>query len=181
MELRESIESINKKLTEEYGYEFGNKPKFRIVFSEDEYEKRWTNYTDEGFELLEPEVRLLPKYKQYIKAKYILERLIPVTGETDLLDKISYECLWVFEDKNHNYLPPFFEGCKHVIESMYHSMGRKDTFTKYKDKNVSVEERTAELKKVEDQLFGNETEVGDHLAYKTGVTVQKESESKLVH
>lgn len=181
MELRESIEQINKKLIDEYGYEFGDKPKFRIVFSEDQYEKRWTNYTDEGFELIQPEVRLLPKYKQYIKAKYLLERLIPVTGETDLLNKISYECLWVFEDKNHNYLPPFFDGCKHVIESMFQSIGKKDTFVKYKDKNTTVEERRAELKRVEDQLFGNESSVTDALAYGTGVTVQKESESKLVH
>ncbi len=171
MELRETIEGINKKLLEEFGTEFGSAPRFRVVFSDDQFEKRWTNYTDDGFELIHPEVRELPKYRQWIRAKYLLERLIPVTGETDLLNKISYECLWVFEDKNHNYLPPFFAGCKHVIESMYQAMGRKDTFTKYKDKNISEEERLAELKKVEDQLFGNETEVGDHLAYKTGVVV----------
>jgi hypothetical protein len=178
MELRESIEDINKKLLEEFGTEFGSSPRFRIVFSDDQYEKRWTDFTDEGFELLHPEVRLLPKYKQYIRAKYILERLVPIAGETDLLTKVSYEPAWVFQDKHGNYLPPFFEGCRHVIESMYESIGRAGTFTRYKDKNVSVEERAAELKKVEDQLFGNETVVGDHLAYGTGVTVP---ESKLVN
>ena len=171
MELRESIESINEKLLNDYGTEFGNAPKFRVVFSEDQYEKRFTDFTDEGLELIYPEVRLLPKYKQYIREKYILERLVPVIGETDLLTKVSYEPAWVFQDKHGNYLPPFYEGCKHVIESLFSAIDKAGTFTKYKDKNISVEERAAELKKVEDQLFGNETEVGDHLAYGTGVVV----------
>ena len=171
MELRESIESINEKLLNDYGTEFGNAPKFRVVFSEDQYEKRFTDFTDEGLELIYPEVRLLPKYKQYIREKYILERLVPVVGETDLLTKVSYEPAWVFQDKHGNYLPPFYEGCKHVIESLFSAIDKAGTFTKYKDKNISVEERAAELKKVEDQLFGNETEVGDHLAYGTGVVV----------
>lgn len=171
MELRESIESINKKLLEEFGSEFGNAPRFRVVFSEDQYEKRLTNFTDEGFELIQPEVRLLPKYKQWIREKYVLERLVPVTGETDLVVKVSYEPAWVFQDKHGNYLPPFYDGCKFVIESLFQAMGRKDTFVKYKDKNLSVEEREAELKRVQDQLFGNETDVGDHLAYGTGIVV----------
>jgi hypothetical protein len=173
MELRELIEDINEKLLSEYGTELscGNKPRFRVVFSDDQYEKRWTDYTDDGFELVRPEVRILPKYKQWVRGKYILERLVPVVGETDLLTRISYEPAWVFEDKHKNYLPPFFEGCKYVIESMYQAIGKKDTFTKYKDKNISEEERLIELKRVEDLLFGNETIVGDHLAYKTGVTV----------
>ncbi len=175
MELREEIEFINKRLLDEFGKESNNEPRFRVVFSDDQYEKRLTDFTDEGFELIHPEVRLLPKYKQWVREKYILERLVPVVGETDLTTKVSYEPAWVFQDKHGNYLPPFFDGCKHVIESMYAAIGRKDTFTKYKDKNISAEEKAAELKKVEDQLFGNETIVGDHLAYGTGVSMAQDS------
>ncbi len=171
MELRESIESINEKLLRDYGTEFGGSPRFRVVFSDDQFEKRNTEFTDEGFELIHPEVRLLPKYRQWVRAKYILERLVPIVGETDLVTKVSYEPAWVFQDKNGKYLPPFFEGCVHVIESLMSMINKAGSFTRYKDKNVTPEERAAELKKVEDQLFGNETEVGDHLAYGTGVTV----------
>lgn len=171
MELRETIIDINKKLREEYGTEFGNSPRFRVVFSEDQYEKRLTDCTDEGFELIIPQVRLLPKYKQWIREKYILERLIPVIGETDLVTKISYEPAWVFQDKQGNYLPPFYEGCKHVIESMYSLMNNAGSFTKYKDKNVSPEERLIEVKKVEEQLFGDESNITDALHDGTGVTV----------
>jgi hypothetical protein len=175
MELREEISDINNKLLEEFGTEFGNAPRFRVVFSEDQYEKRLTNFTDEGFALVFPEVRILPKYKQYIREKYILERLVPVVGETDLLTKVSYEPAWVFQDKNGNYLPPFFEGCRHVIESMYSAIDKAGTFTRYKDKNISVEERQAELKRVEDELFGNETDLTDNLHYGSGVSMARDS------
>ncbi len=174
MLLRESIESINKKLLEEFGTEFGSSPRFRIVFSEDEYEKRLTNCTDEGLELITPEVKLLPKYKQWIKEKYILERLIPIVGETDLLTKVSYEPCWVFQSSKGSYLPPFYDGCKLVIDSLMEKTGHKG-HVKYKDKNTSKEERLAEIQKVEDQLFGNETNLTDDLHYGSGVVVPANS------
>lgn len=181
MELREPIEDINKKLLERYGKYYDERPNFRVVFSDDQFEMRRTEFTDEGFELIHPEVRLLPKYRQYIQQKYILERLVPVVGETDLTEKTSYEPAWVFRDKNGNYLPPFYDGCVHVIESILSVMDKANTHVRYKDKNVPEEERLAHLKAVEKDLFGNETDIGDALSIGTGVTVAKESESKLVH
>jgi hypothetical protein len=172
MLLREPIETINTRLIEEFGTDIncGDYPKFRVVFSDDEYETRMVDCTPDGFYLEHPEVRLVPKYKQFIRAKYILERLMPVEGETDLLEKFSYEPLWTFQDKNGNYLPPFFDGCKFIIESMYEAMGKKGCFTKYKDTNISREEREAEIQKMQEQLFGNETDVTDALGYGYGVT-----------
>ncbi len=170
MELRESIESINTKLINEFGRELNGKAKFRVVFSEDQYEKRITEFTNEGFKLLQPEVRLLPKYQQWVRAKYVLERFIPVVGETDLLDNMSYEPVWVFQDKNGNYLPPFFDGCALIIEGLYERT-KKTSFVKYKDESVSKEARLAEIERVERELFGNETDIGDHLAYGSGVIV----------
>lgn len=179
MELREPIEEINENLVRMFGRHSDDRPNFRVVWSEDQFEQRWTDRTDEGFELIHPEVRLLPKYRQYIRARFILERLIPVVGETDLVEKTSYEPAWVFQDRFQNYLPPYFEGCKFVIESIFSKIDSAGSHVKYKDKNVSPEERALAIQKVQDDLFGNETNVGDHLAYGTGVTVDKESE--IVH
>lgn len=170
MELRESIESINEKLLNEFGRELTGEVRFRVVFSEDQFEKRLTSFTDEGFELLHPEVRLLPKYRQYIHERYILERFVPIIGETDLLTKTAYEAIWTFQDRNGNYLPPFYEGCKLIIESMLASIGHKG-FAKYKDSNVSREERLAEIQKVQDELFGNETNLTDDLHTGSGIVV----------
>jgi hypothetical protein len=185
MELREPIEWINEKLKEKYGCKFGNEPEFRVVFSDDQLEKRLTDFDDRGNQLIYPEVRLLPKYRQYIRSKYILERMIPIPENSELTVRVGYEPAWVFQDKNQNYLPPFLEGCEYVIDAMRSAIDKAGTFTKYKDKNISEEERQASIKKVEDELFGNETDMTDDLHSGAGVsmvnTTPKPIESKLVH
>lgn len=171
MELREPIADINRKLKDEFGLEEDGRPKFRIVFSDDMYEKRITEYNDKGELLLTPEVRLLPKYKQWVHARYILERLVPVVGETDLTEKITYQPAWIFQDRHRNYLPPFFDACKFIIEGLYEAMGKRGGFAKYRDTEATEEVR---MQKVEDMiklLFGNETPVGDALAYGSGVSL----------
>lgn len=171
MELVEPIDKINELLVKEFGREFNNMPRFRVVFSDDEFEKRWTDRTDEGFQLLNREVRLLPKYKQYITAKYILERLIPIVGETDLTTNINYEPAWVFQDKNGGYLPPQFDMCKFIVETLYSQMnGRQSGFAKYKDPNTTTEEREKLIADMQDRLFGDETAVTDALTHGYGVT-----------
>lgn len=171
MELRESIESINEQLVRDFGNEFNGQPRFRVVWSDDQFEKRWTDYTDEGFQLLSPEVRLLPKYRQTHPHKFILERLVPIIGDTDLTSRISYEPCWTFEDSNGDYLPPRFDACKFIIDSIFAAMNKAGTHAKYRDPSESPGNREAKLKVMEAELFGNETPVGDALAYGMGVTV----------
>jgi hypothetical protein len=171
MELREPIEDINKKLERDFGRFDDGRPNFRVIWSNDIFEKRWTAFTSSGIELLQPEVRELPKYRNWCPNRYILERLVPVPKETDLLTKTSYEPAWVFQDRNQVYLPPFYDGCVFVIESILEAGGKKGGFAKYKDETATEEARQAMIQKVQDDLFGNETDVGDHLAYGTGVVV----------
>lgn len=170
MELTETLETINEKLLKEYGREFNGWPKFRLVFSEDQYEKRWTQHSREGLELTYPEVRELPKYKQYIHEKYILERLVPVPEGSDLIEKISYEPAWVFMDKNGNYLPPRWDACQFIVEAIYAQMDKKGRFKTYTNTETSEERRIKEIAKMEEQLFGDETNIGDALTHGSGVT-----------
>lgn len=173
MELVETIESINAQLVRFYGNEpqADDKPRFRVVFSDDQFEKRLTNQTDEGFDLLYPEVRLLPKYRQYIQAKYILERLVPIDqNNTDLVEKVGYEPAHVFMDSKGNYLPPRFDMCSLVCDSLLLASGRKPGMKKYNDPDVDPEYRDKVVKTMMNDLFGNETNTGDALAYKEGVT-----------
>jgi len=169
MELIESIRSINEKLKQEYGSFSDGRPNFRVVFSEDEYEKRWTNFTQEGFELLNKEVRLLPKYKQWLKQKYVLERLVPVGPDSDLTEKTSYEPSYVFQDKHMNYLIPRFDVCSFVIESIYAAMSKAGTHARYRDVNETPEVREKRLDDMKEKLFGNDTDVSHALAYGSGV------------
>ncbi len=171
MELRESIESINKKLLDDYGSDIAdNRAKYRVVWSDDQYEKRITTHDKNGNQYIHPVIQELPKYKQYIRHRYVLEKLTVVQGETDLLEKVVYEVIWTFQDKRGKYLPPWFAACKHIIENILMNMAIKNYHAKYKD-TMSKEKYLEDLQKMEDELFGNETEVGDHLAYGTGIVV----------
>lgn len=176
----ESLEIINRRLVEIYGKFMGSEePNYRVVFSEDQFEKRRTKHTDEGFELLFAEVRELPKYRQWIHNKYILERciIVPEGVETDLIGLYSYEPVWVFEDKHGNPLPPVWMAIQLIISSI-HANAANAVGVKYRDPaideadpKIAMEVRDARLRALEESVFGNETNVGDALAYKEGVTV----------
>jgi len=176
----EPVETINQRLIDHYGKDIvtGN-PNFRIVFSDDQFEKRWVEHSREGFQLLNKRVEERPKYRQYIQSKYLIERLtiVPEFVETDLLEKVSYEPLWVFEDRYGNPLPPKWEVCEIVIDQVHRAaagaVGKKvDEESKLmSDPKIAPEVRLARIKRIEEELFGNETPVGDALAIKTGIVV----------
>jgi hypothetical protein len=178
----EAIQTLNYRLKRDFGRFENGEPNWRVVWSEDQFEKRWTNFTDEGFELLSPVVKELPKYKQWIHNKYILERLIPVPDlvESDLIGKISYEPVWVFQDSDGNPLPPKWEAILLIIDSV-NNASASSIGAKYKDPELTVEgskeEREKRLDAIQADLFGNETEVGDALAQKQAIIVPRSYES----
>lgn len=183
MLLTEPIETINRQLIDQFGLDtITGRPMFRVVWSEDQFEKRLTNCTDEGLQLLYPEVRELPKYRQWIKEKYVLERLVlvpDVSLEELAGEKLSYEPLWVFEDRYGNYLPPRFDAAKIVVDTVYAATG-KQSLAKYKDEENTPEGKLKRIAGIEQELFGNESSVGDALAHESGTIIvprnyQKES------
>lgn len=169
MELVEPIDRINLYLQREFGVEPDGSPRWRVVWSEDMIEKREMTHTDEGWELLYPEVREVRKY-QHITERYVLERQVPVFGQTDLVTKTSYEPAWTFQDRHGEYLPPYFDGCKIIIESIFDQVKSAGHHKKYKDEKATKEARLKEIMDMELKLFGNETPAGDALAHRYGVT-----------
>lgn len=177
MELAEPIERINKWLSDTYSIDIASgKPIWRVVWSEDQFEHRLTEYTDGGIALLIPEVRELPKYRQWIREKYVLEQLvaIPITSMRELpATKVSYEPLWVFEHHSTGQaLPPLISVCKFVIDAVNAAKGHH-SMRKYVDDEAKnpIESRENRINKLQEELFGNETDTGDALAYKEGVVV----------
>ncbi len=162
MELTEPIEKINQQLIDLFGIDtITGREIFRVVWSEDQFEKRLTNYSDSGLTLLHPEVRLLPKYRQWIQNKYVLERLciVPEINQNEIpTDKLSYEPIWVFETKSSEALPPTVWACKFVIDCLYAAMGKK-SLRKYVDDEAKNPEEHKEkrIKEMEEQLFGDES------------------------
>lgn len=174
MELTESIEAINQRLIDYFGIDtVTGLPIWRVVWSEDQLEKRKMDVTDSGLQLLFPEVREVPKYRQWIQEKYVLERLtvIPEVSANELpTSKLSYEPMFVFEDKNGNYLPPKTIVAKFVIDGVYSVMG-KSSLHKYVDESITPEAKEKNFNDIYDYLYGDETSVSDSLGRKEGIVV----------
>jgi hypothetical protein len=125
MELVESIETINEQLRRTYGIDsISSRPIYRVVWANDELEKRLMHFTDAGIQLLTPEIREVPKYTQWAKDRYILrtiklcQKLIAPEKMQMTVSKVSYEPIWSFVDNKLNYLPPRFEVAKVVIDTV---------------------------------------------------------------
>lgn len=173
----EELSQFNKKLNDNYGY-FEGHPKFRLVWAPDVIEKRLTKHTKEGLELLTPVIVELPKYKQFIGDRYVLEMRSIIGDNPELaMEQVNYEPFYTFEDRNREFLIPKWSAAKIIIEHMLMIAGVKNP-AKY---NLSNEqEREALVKRVdelEEALYGNETKVGDALAHDSAVGFGKRSRS----
>lgn len=186
MLLTESIESINNQLINLFGIDtITGAPMWRVVWSEDQFEKRlgtYDDYTTGGIYIRTvTEVREAPKYRQWIQNKYVLERLtlIPLINQDELpTSKLSYEPIYVFEDRHGNYLPPKVEAAKFVIDTVYAATG-KSSMAKYiaEGDDNPVEYREHRISLLEQELFGNETDTGDALAYGEAIVVPGRKEN----
>jgi len=173
------IDEINRKLSDHFGLFESTYPNYRIVWSEDQFEKRLGTYEDrtpEGVFIREvTEVRLVPKYRQWIHNKYILEKLFPIEGINEKLltvEKLSYEPIWTFEDKFGNALRPNWIAAKFIVDTI-HANIRTKGYKKYKEptKEEAVHIRMERINQIEQSLFGNETDLGDALAHKQAIIV----------
>lgn len=171
----ETVEAINSRLLEYYGSAWNGWPIYRVVWSTDQTEKRLTSFTEAGLELLNPEVREMPKYRQWANDRYILEHLCTIGDNPELsVEKISYEPLFVFQDKDGFPLPPMWNACKMVVDTVKAATGNGPSLrAKYTDpyKDQPREQVEKEITQLQEDLFGNETDVTDALAHGEGVVV----------
>ena len=175
----ETIEVLNERLKNRYGVYLDGQSLFRIVFSDDQFEKRLIDCTKEGLQLLLPKVEERPKYRQYIQHKYLIERLLEVPDfvETDLVSKLTYEPIWVFEDSKGNPLPPKWEVCEIVIDQIHRAsagaVGKKvdEQSVLESDPKTAPEARIARIDRIQEELFGNESKITDSLATEQAIVV----------
>ncbi len=167
------VKILNQKLIDKYGYNF-DYPMFRIVWGDDEFEKRWTEYDHRGNKLVNPEVRELPKYRQWDGGKYILERVTVVPHgilQNDLTEKMSYEPIYTFMGKNKEFLPPIWPMCLMIIYSYLKNL-EPSYYPKYKQTEEDIRRMDkAEFDRTYEALFGNDTDISDALAVKDGISM----------
>ncbi len=165
----QTVEDINKQLVDFFGIDTeSNNPIWRVVYSEDQYEHRhgtYDDYTPNGLYIRTvTEVRYVPKYKQWIHNKYILERLvvIPDVSIPELpATRKSYEPIWVFQDKDENALPPRIDACQFIINTIYAAQYGTKNLKKFHDPESSQEAYLETQKKridgIVEELFGEQS------------------------
>lgn len=171
----ESIDTLNTRLIDYYGVDtVTGQSMFRIVWANKQTEMRKMDTLDGGIQLLYPVVREVKKYP-YLKDLWVLERLVlvPEANQDELPSaKTSYEPLWAYRNPADNYLYPTWTATQFVIDTLYAALGRQ-SMAKYVDdeKNTTPEGREERISELQNELFGDETDVSDALAYGDGIVV----------
>lgn len=184
--MTESVTRINKQLETLYGKHDNGEPNWRVVWSEDQFEKRRGDYEDRTPEGLliraVNEVRTVPKYRQWVHEKWVLEHLTPIPEmqQDEIVGKkLSYEPIYVFQTVLGDPLPPKIEPIKFLIDHLLQGMNEPPK-TRYKDPESDPKEAAArqqmKISKIQEELFGNESDVSDALARgdAVGFTTSKE-------
>jgi hypothetical protein len=109
---------LNKWLLDTYGSTIEGLPLFRLIWSTNVTEKRYSEFTDFYGEIIirtVTEVREVLKYP-FAQDRWVIERICPVTREmkqAGLTDELyTYSELYVFQDKKGNFLPLTREMCE---------------------------------------------------------------------
>ena len=143
-----NADEINRKLKDNYGVDLLGNQKFRVVWSEDQTEKRLvTSYREGEFivNLDKPKAVIVPKYN-YVSERFILEKL-EYNNNPELTEKFTYEPLFVFQDGNKNFLPLNWEAIRLIINAIENRVTVKKT-----DKQVWDEEQEDLQKEIKRNL-----------------------------
>lgn len=171
MYLPEPVDVINKRLKERYGLFEDGQANWRVSFGLGITDIELVSHVA-GIQLAYPEYRRVLKYP-FDQDKYILERLQPVAHIIELVDNISYEPVWTFEDKDHMPLPPKWEAIEYIIDTVQQNMASAGKgITKYPHPEHMMQTPEAiqqRVDRIEKELFGNSSPTLDSLAIGEGV------------
>lgn len=117
------VKIFNRKLKEVYGKHLDGRQLFRLIWSESELEKRYGTYNVfYGNIYIRTETGVLEVRKyNYIKERYILERLVYMPSREIVgSENGHYECVYVFQDKDGNYLKPIWKALEYICHKLLH-------------------------------------------------------------
>lgn len=172
--LPERLSVINQRLLDRYGRIENGMARWRVVWSTEQFEKRWVDCVA-GIFLASPEIREVPKYPLN-QNFYILEHIMPTAGNPELIEPWSYEPVWTFKDAENNPLPAKWEAVEFIISRVYEQMSTAGRGPKYKQDEIdqdTPEAKEARIRQIYDALYGDETDIGDRLSLGEGIGYTK--------
>lgn len=145
---------VNRQLEVLYGKDISSeKPIYRVVFSDDQYETRYGTFRHFiGNSLIREtkEIATVPKYP-FIRHRFVLERLMYHTNP-ELIENPSYEPIYNFEDKTGTELPVELWVCQTRIQLLF-SEGPKKTEA---DHQADYDEKMKKEKLLTKEILANE-------------------------
>lgn len=171
MQINSDVDLINKQL-KSYGVNIYNDPFFRVVFSDDQVEKRKGVYRDFSGEIFIREVEEIREVRKYpwIKGKWILERWAhgSLARHPDLVtfkDGV-YICVYTFQDINFNYLPPLWKVCEIIVNHLLNP--RRGSEIRSEDQILEAKLEEQEVTEIEQGLIiqSDEAATKDHKSYR---------------
>lgn len=189
----ESVEVLNERLINIYGKYEDGQANYRLAWSEDQFENRFGTYN--LFDVHGNKIgehtgwEYAPKYRQWMPSQWVLEILLPVPDfqTQELTTKLTYEPLFGFHAQHTKEETPQWDTIQFIIENV-RKAGAEKVRVKYKDPlidqsdpKIAKEVKEARISAMERDLFGNETDTGDALSYKEGVTVPNNFQSSTVN
>jgi len=146
------IKKLNNKLIRIYGHcNITDKPKYRVVRSEDQNEKRTGDYNTfygDIFLRRERGTRLIKKY-WYLPPCWILERVEPNLDRTNLIaEKFTYEPLFPFLDPDNKPVPLNWR----AIELLLNTLQNAERKVRSEEEDRLLEEKR--MKSEEERVYG---------------------------
>lgn len=170
-----TLNAINKKLKDTYGLSELKQNFILTWVDENLREMRLCSHSIEGFQYVQPRYEERKKYG-YINRRYVLEKLcvVPAQDGMELVEVLSYEPLWVFQTAPPKMEPlyPKWRAMEFVIENVLEAARVGKYYSKpIQDPDLEPDAKHKRINALMHELYGNETDTGDALAYKEGISV----------
>lgn len=148
---RTTVELVNKKLKEYYGTDDSGRQIYRVVWSDDQIEKRFGTFREMYGSIFVREYRGMDVVKKYpyIKHRWVLEKLMFALTDEVIgldLDGRCYEPIYTFEDKFGQELAVEWWAVEMIVKRLLGVMG--GTVEKMRDSDVEAAEDAAYAKEV---------------------------------
>ena len=172
-------DDINKRLLEYYGRDVvWNRPIYRVVWSSSQRETRFAEYEDWYNQVIF--LRKVKEWRETLKYpqnpdRWVLERIFPNPRQDELLGEFSYEPLFVFQDKNGNYLPPVWNAINLILYTLHTQNAKKAKSNEEMELSKEKEAARREEEEILDSLIQSDYELASKVHDGEGIFVPSNS------